>query len=182
MTFGPMLALMLLLTLASPRPDILPPGQRAVQHELVVEAADGAALPALLAFPTQGFGQAMRVMPMEPFGFSSKYGTRLYVLEPGEALPRKVDALWAERHRSAAIPVREITGVAMGSPVTRVRTTLRASATADGRLQLAVRDTVHFDAQGRPVDRRQTFWLLLPAAAGALWLWWLARASPRAAP
>lgn len=172
--------LCLLLLLAwpgtpAPLPDILPPGSHGVRHELVLELPAGTTAPALVAFPTQGFGVAMRVVPGEPFVFSGKYGTRLYQLAVGEALPRKADQEWAQQHASLAIPVQEVHELPMMNPVQRVRTTLRVVNDATG-LRLLVVGSEQFDRHDRPFDPVSVaMWFLLLAAAGAGWLFWLGR-------
>lgn len=169
------LALLLL-----PTPDLLPPGHRAVQHELVLEVPAGTAAPLLVAFPTAGFTTPRRVVPGEPFPFSNKYGTRLYQVAAGENLPRSIDDAWQAAHRSAAIPVVEVHSVPWASPLARVVTTLRClPPAADGSLQLTVTGEQRFDAQGQPLGGNgELLLLLLPVAVGAGWLWWLARRGP----
>jgi hypothetical protein len=170
-----LLAVLMWPTAPTALPDVLPPGYHGVRHELVLDLPAGTTAPALVAFPTQGFGVAMRVMPGEPFVFSSKYGTRLYQLAVGEALPRKADEAWAQQHASLAIPVQEVHALPMLMPVTRVRTTLRVVNDAAG-LRLLVVGSERFDRRDRPFDPAAVaVGFLLLAAAGAGWLFWLGR-------
>ena len=170
------------LAATAPLPDILLPGQRSVAHELVLEIAPGCRPPELVAFPTQGLGVARRVMPGEPFRFSSKYGTCLYELASGEALPPGADRDWAVSHVALAIPVVEEGTVLLSSPVRRLRTTLRLSGAA-GSLRLDVMGTERFDRNGEPMGATSsTIWFLLLSSLGAAWLFRLGRIRRRREP
>lgn len=127
-------------------PDVLPPGYRPVAHELVLEASPHFAEHDFFAAPTAGFGGCTRVVPGEPFRFSSKYGTRLYALAKGATCPEGYrpsagTAAAAEvALASGDIPVQETGSVRAISPVEHVRTTLRIASVADGAIRLEVVD------------------------------------------
>lgn len=129
---------------ALPVPDVLPPGHRPVVHELVVEASshftelDFHAAPIRGLAPPDGFGIHARIVPGEPFAFSSKYGTRIYALAKGATFPEDRAAMAAVAVASGDIPVQATTGVPAISPVERVLTTLRIASVADGRIELQV--------------------------------------------
>jgi hypothetical protein len=129
------LALFSTLTLTAPaaQPDILLPGTRPVEHTLVLEG--DAAERQLVAAPTRGFGM-VRVELGEPFRFSSKYGTRLWLFEPGVVLPERYDRDQFESlGASLALPA-EVSAVPLINPLARVQTTMRLAGVAEGKPRL----------------------------------------------
>jgi len=138
----PLLAILLaLLPLAAPaRADILLPGHRPVSHQLVIEASELWTGKRIVAFPVRGVGGTHVVEPGQPFGFSSKYGTRLYVATGSEPVPDSADAAWTASHVAAAIPVSEVSSVPLISPLEAIVTTLRIRALDGARFELEVVD------------------------------------------
>jgi hypothetical protein len=121
------------------RADIVLPGTEPVSHRLVIErseAWDGAQR--IVAAPVRGFGGTHVVEPGVPFSFSTKYGTRLYVVPPSEELPERIDESWSASHLSAAIPVSEVSSAPLASPLESLTTTLTVRALDRDRFELAV--------------------------------------------
>ncbi len=105
--------------------DVLLPGYRGVSHQLVFEDSEALRSHRLVAAPIRGFGGVVELEPGKPFRFSTKYGTRFYVV------PREVEGL-PDFHRelygtwpSTKPPVTEINAVPMASRVESAITTLR---------------------------------------------------------
>jgi hypothetical protein len=115
---------LLLLSLGAPaRSDILLPGHKPISHQLVIAPSEHWTGRRIVAAPVRGFGGTHVVEPGVPFDFSSKYGTRLYVVPEAEALPDVVDDPWKTSHVSADIPVSEVASVPVTSPSTSIVTT-----------------------------------------------------------
>src|SRR5215207_1829763 len=105
--------------------DIVLPGTKHVSHRLVIERSDAwHGGQRILAAPVRGFGGTHEVEPGVPFSFSSKYGTRLYVVPPSEELPERIDESWSASHLSATIPVSEVSSAPLASPLESLTTTL----------------------------------------------------------
>lgn len=133
--------LVALLALAAPaRADILLPGHRPVSHKLLIESSEHWGGKRIVAFPVRGFGGTHLVQPGEPFEFSSKYGTRLYVVTDAEPVPESADAAWTASHVAAEIPVQEVASVPLVSPLDSIVTTLRIRTLEGARFELAVVD------------------------------------------
>ncbi len=131
---------------APPEPDVVLPGFRPVAHELVLEASPHFAEFDFFAAPTAGFGGCTRIVPGEPFQFSSKYRTRIYALPKGATCPegyRPASGTTAAAEVALAsgdIPVQDTGSVPAISPVEHVSTTLRIASVADGAIRLEVVD------------------------------------------
>jgi hypothetical protein len=126
--------------------DVLPPGQRAVVHELVLvpsRALDGWTI---VAAPTAGFGGHHVIVPGEPFGFSSKYGTRLFAATADESIPSELDDAWMLRHRATEIPVARVSSVPLTSPLQRITTRLFVDSVGPSRVSLHVVDEQRVNA------------------------------------
>jgi len=155
-------------------PDLLPPGHRPVEHRLILD------WPAerdwrFCASPTAGMHGTTAIARGEPFAFSSKYGTRIYALPRGAALPAAAEALAATAWPHGAVPVREVASTAVGSRLARVVTTLRVTAIDGNDIHLAVVREQRFDADGRELGNLDWLPLAVVAAAGAAWLFVLDR-------
>ena len=137
------------LTPASPSPDIVLPGTRPVEHTLVLEG--DAAGRRLIAAPTRGFGQ-VEVRLGEPFRFSSKYGTRLWLFDPALELPARYERERFEQLGDSLGLPREISAVPLIHPLGRVQTTLRLSGVAAGQPRLKLVDEQRVTLWGRPTS------------------------------
>lgn len=142
-----LLALLALFASAAPARafDILPPGNRAVEHTLEIEAAPAFDEFDLYAWPMAGFSGHERVTPGARFTFSSKYGTRIYALPKGTSFPAQKESPPVARERIASaaravgeIPVRELHSVSLASPIERAHTRLRIAGIDGGVLRLEV--------------------------------------------
>ncbi len=121
------------------RADVIPAGHKPVEHVLVLsEALANGEI--LLAAPMRGFHGVQTVVPGEPFSFSSKYGTRLYALPAGAAIPDDLEALRAAAIAAADIPVTQVTSVSLLDPLASIVTTLRVTRTPEGGLSVQVLD------------------------------------------
>jgi hypothetical protein len=160
-------------------PDLLPPGHRSVEHLLVVTADGTPAGMRLVAAPVRGLHGVHAVVAGEPFAFSQKYGTRLFLL-PADAGVPEFEPAWLERHaHSESFP--QIASVPLGSPLHRVVTTWRIQALDGRRIALERVAEQRFDAAGLPLLAGSD-WLPLAivGALGAAWLVRLARQRPAA--
>ncbi len=175
------LAFMASIALAAPAAaDVLLPGTRPVRHELVLEPSPHFAEHDFVAAPVRGFGGFTRIEPGVPFTFSSKYGTRLYAIEPGAECPEGYDpphgpALARIARASGPIPLAQVASVPLSSTLESLTTRLRIRSIADGVLELEVVDTE------RERDRGLIAWYVLLPIAGLLGLGWLVRRRPRKA-
>jgi hypothetical protein len=155
-------------------PDLLPPGHRPVRHELALE------WPAerdwrFVASPTRGFEDPRLIARGAPFAFSTKYGTKLYALPAGAAVPAEEHDLSDVDWPSCAVPVQQVTSVPRGLPLARIVTTLRVTA-IDGRdIRLARVCEQRFDDRGRELGDLDWLPLAVLAAAGAICLFALDR-------
>jgi hypothetical protein len=152
--------------------DILLPGHKPVRHALVLETAPGVELPRLVAHPVRGFGGWTEVRPGEPFEFSTKYGTHLCAVQPGEVVPDRVDAAWCSAHASTPIPVQQVASLSFASPVEALTTTLLVEGVELGALRLRARDETRSTslAGWAPIAV-----LALVALAGVVGLTWFVR-------
>jgi hypothetical protein len=168
------------LSAAPLRADVIPAGHKPVEHLLVVSEAlaDGEVV---AAAPTRGFHGVQAVIPGEPFTFSSKYGTRLYVLPAGAGIPTDLEALRAAAIASSDIPVSEVITVPFWEPVTSIVTTLRLARIPGGALSIQVIGEVRsggFAAQGRLLAIAAV--LVAVGLAGLVGIVWLVRRLTRA--
>jgi len=129
---------MLTLALAAAlAPDLIAPGHKPIQHQLVLEASAHFEQHRFFAEPMRGFHGFHEIRPGEPFDFSSKYSTRIF------ALPRDVTLEAGAKVAPLAvasgdIPVSETSSVVLTSPVERVETRLKFVRVENGVLELAV--------------------------------------------
>lgn len=139
------------LALLAAIPDILPIGHKSVRHELVLEWDEGQhAGVRFVASPVRGFHGHVVIESGKPFRFSSKYGTRVYVIPASVALPDARERIARDaQYEVLAIPRGEVRSIAVTHALARVRTTLRVARDADGKRQLVVSDEARFDAAGR---------------------------------
>lgn len=140
-------------------PDLIPPGHRSARHELLIATDDVSRDLRLWMAPVHGFGSSTRVKPSRAYRFSTKYGSRLWILGPDEEPPARLEDGWDETHRSIEIPFHEIASVPAGSPVTRILTLCRIRPDAQGTLQLHPLAEIQFGADGQPL------------ATGFIWPW-----------
>lgn len=154
-----LLAAALWLGLA-PAPDLMMPGHRRVEHRLVLEWDAEEHGERFYAHPTAGFGGQIEIQPEVPFGFSSKYGTRIYAVPNGELFVSEgregPDPSWAV----GEIPVGQVSSVRVGSTLRSIETRLRVVGVADGRIELVVAGE----------DRKRALWPYLAVVAVGLGL------------
>jgi len=117
--------------------DLIAPGHKPVQHQLVLEASAHFEQHRFFAEPVQGFHGFQEIRPGEPFDFSSKYGTRIFAL-PREVTPDAGAKVASLAVASANIPVSEVSSVVLASPLERVETRLKLARVENGAIELAV--------------------------------------------
>ena len=158
-----------LLLAALALPDILPPGHHAVDHKLVVTAGGVPADMRLVAAPARGLHGVHAVVAGEPFSFSRKYGTRLYLVPAAEPLPKFDAELFGRFAKSSTLP--QIASAPLGSPLHRIVTTWRITSVDGNTIALERVAEEKFDAAGNPLPAGGE-WIVLAAIAlfGALWL------------
>ncbi len=131
----------------SPVPlDVLPPGERAVVHELVLLPSRALNGWTVVAAPSAGFGGRHVVVPGEPFRFSTKYGTHLYACRVEESVPEQLSLEWMSAHRPTEIPVVETRSVTALSPLQRLTTRIEIDAIGPTRISLHVVDEQRVNA------------------------------------
>ncbi|MFO1076814.1 MAG: hypothetical protein U1E73_03710 [Planctomycetota bacterium] len=168
------------LALGAP-PDLLPPGRKPVQHELILDWAGAPPTQRFVASPARGFSGNREIRPGEPFRFSSSYGTRIYAVPADAVLPDRKeriaeDAPWP----SAPVPVREVRSTSFGHPLARVITTIAVKALRPDALELAFVAERRCDAAGNELGSLDWLPLAALALAGAVWTWRLSRRAPPA--
>lgn len=155
---------------AAPRPDLLPPGHAQVEHVLIFEELELPVGQALVATPTRGFGGVEVIEPDVPFSFSSKYGTRLYLLpDTLDVEPPSAGGLLD--YPSAAPPVAQVSSVPLIHATRRVETVLALNGIDGSTLELRVVGETRFDSSGQPVSVDSYLpWILLALLGmGAVW-------------
>ncbi len=155
---------LLLSALAFLAPDVLPPGHKSVRHEMAVEGTVPAGF-RLVASPVRGFGGVHEVQSGQPFSFSSKYGTRLYLLPLDQPLPSQWSEAWLEQHPHSDT-FAEVASVPAGTPLARVLTTWRIDGVDGQAIRLERLGEERFDGFGARLPAGGEWWWLLVVAAG----------------
>ena len=132
--------------------DVVPPGNKSVSHKLVFEASPLFESHRLIAMPVRGFGGFTEVRPGSPFWFSSKYGTRLYVVPEDYSPPERISPREELPFPSCDVPVASVTFVPTFSPVKSILTTLQLTKVGDETIQVAVVDHVEYGSDGKPAS------------------------------
>lgn len=167
-------ALVLFLTLPT-TPDVIPPGHKGVTHELVMQWAEDLGEHSFVAYPVRGFHGHHVIVQGEPFGFSGKYGTRIYAVPAGAALPESRDAWQAVTWPASDIPVGEISTVAASHPLARVETQLRATKVTVDAVLIERLTERRFTGDGQELGGFDWMPLVLIAGAGIVLLLLLSR-------
>ncbi len=153
--------------------DLIPPGHKGVTHQLVFVDSPALAQHRLVAAPIRGLHGAEEVSAGHPFEFSTKYGTRLYLIpEDVIPLPEYDPELYAQ-WPSAEPPVGEITSVPMVSPVASILTKVRLVNATSGPPEMELVVQEELDDSRTPVSWKNYLWrplLLVPAGIAVLLL------------
>lgn len=144
---------LLLPLVPPPALDVIPPGYRSVRSELVLEVPPALAHWRFVASPQPGFGAAA-ALAGQPVRISAKYGTRLYALPAGAALPTRHDETWTERAPVAKAPLGAVDVVPLVSAVALVRTTMRVVEVTATEVRVELVRLEHLDAAGHRIDPR----------------------------
>ena len=120
---GTLLVLLVTLMTGTARlcADLIPPGNKGVSHKLVFVDSPLLKSHRLIATPVRGFGGHEEVQPDRPFHFSTKYGTRLYVVPSDFVPPTKVNPGEPLPFPSCDVPVSSTTYVPIFSPIASLR-------------------------------------------------------------
>ena len=156
MKFFPARVLLFLIVMVVPgasqlRADLIPPGNKGVSHKLVFVDSPLLESHRLIATPTRGFGGHEEVRANRPFSFSSKYGTRLYVVPKDFEPPSKVMFNDPLPFPFCEVPVSCTTYVPVLSPVASLRSTCKLVAVGEDSIQVELVDHVELDSNGQPV-------------------------------
>lgn len=166
------LGMVLGLAMSAPtQADLIPPGHKGVTHHLVFVDSPALAQHRLVAAPVRGLQGTTEVVAEQPFSFSSKYGTRLYVI-PKDVVPlpefdRELFSQWP----SAEPPVGEIKSLPLISPVTSIVTTVRLVDVTSGLPVIEVVTHEEFDDNANPIAWRSYLWrplVLVPVGIAVL--------------
>lgn len=149
--------------------DLIPPGNKRVSHKLVFVDSPLLRSHRLIAMPVRGFGGHEEVIPGRPFHFSTKYGTRLYVV-PGDFVPPyKVSPGEPLPFPSCDVPVSSTTYVPILSPIASLRSTCKLIAVGDDAIQVELVDHVKLDSNGKSASLLKTVLpMLLISATGLI--------------
>jgi len=159
--------------------DLILPGYKRVQHDLVLTWHEGLSEVMLVAYPTRGFGTAHVVEKDAAFSFSSKYSTRIYAVPSDATLPEMredwLEVPWAR----AEIPVGEVSAVRTNDPVARLVTKLRVTRAGAEGIEFERLSHRSFDKRGNELGGRHWLPLLLIAGVGiALMVFLVLRRKP----
>jgi hypothetical protein len=119
----------------------------------------------LIAMPVRGFGGHEDVQPNRAFHFSTKYGTRLYVVPDDFVPPAKVNPGEPLPFPSCDVPVSSMTYVPTYSPIASLRSTCKLVAVGDNAIQVELVSHVELDSNGRPVSLLNTVLPMLAISA-----------------
>lgn len=139
--------------------DIMPPGHKGVSHQLVFQASEPLSQHRLVAAPIAGFHGQFEIIADQPFHFSSKYGTRIYLVpETVEEIPKFEKAVYA-KWPSVLPPIGEIGSVPIWSPVKSALSTIELVSVEGVELDLKRVSHVEYDSSGNVVtDFQKRFW------------------------
>lgn len=138
--------------------DVLPVGHKSVKHELVFVESDALSGNRIVAAPIAGFSGQFEIEPGKPFRFSSKYGTRFYVI-PDSVNLSDYDRDQYQSWISSNPPISEIKSLPLVSPVKSALTTLRLVGVEDDTLNVELVRHEEFDRNGNTVTELQKkFW------------------------
>lgn len=161
--------------------DLLPPGHKRVTHQLVFAKSPLLETHRLIAIPTRGFGGHTEVQADRPFRFSTKYGTRLYVVPAEFVPPAKVFHGEPLPFPSCDIPVHSVTSVPALSPITSIRSTCKLVGVGDQSLEVELVDHTELNDSGQPVSFRNSVLPMLILSAigltGCVLVWRRTRTS-----
>lgn len=146
--------------------DVLLPGHKSVEHELVFEDSDLFNEHRLIAAPIRGFSGVEEIQPGKPFRFSSKYGTKFYIV-PRDAELAKFDRDAFDQWPNVAPPINEIKSVPVTSFVASATTTLGFASLNEGYPVIEKVSHVELDRWGNEASAtRSTLMFGLTIAAG----------------
>ena len=131
--------------------DLIPPGNKGVSHKLVIVDSPLLASNRIIAMPTRGFGGHEEVRAGKPFHFSSKYGTRLYVVPDDYEPPAKLRSGDPLPFPHGEIPVTSTTYVPLISSVDSLRSTCKVTEIGEDSITIELIDHIKLDSRGRPV-------------------------------
>jgi hypothetical protein len=153
--------------------DLIPSGHKAVTHQLVFVDSPALAHHRLVAAPVRGLHGTTEVVAGQPFQFSSKYGTRLYLI-PKDVMPLpKFDRDLYSQWPSEEPPVGEITSVPMVNPVASILTKVRLVSVTSGPPEMELVAHEELDDSHTPVSWKCHLWrplVLVPAGTAILLL------------
>lgn len=165
-----LVVLLMTLMLGSTRleADLIPPGHKAVSHRLVFVDSPLLQSHRMIAMPVRGFGGHEEIQPDRPFRFSSKYGTRLYVVPKDFVPPEKLQAGIPLPFPSCDVPVGCITSVPLLSPIDSLRSTCKLVAVGEDAIGVELVDHVELGSDGQPASLLKNGLPLLGIAAAGL--------------
>jgi hypothetical protein len=134
--------------------DLIPPGHKAVKHELVFAESEALNSCRLVAAPVRGFHGATEIRAGQRFRFSTKYGTRFYVIPDDVDLLPEFDRELYAQWPSAEPPVSEMKSNSLISPVTSAVTTLKLSEVSSEAPTIELVSHAEFDGAGQTATWR----------------------------
>ena len=147
--------------------DVLKPGYKNIKHELVFADTPFISDNQLVAAPIAGFHGIEKIEPEKPFRFSSKYGTRIYLIPAGDSIPTEFDRDAFAKYLSWDMPLSETRSLPASSPIASILTTLRFVGTGVADAKLEVADQEQYDRSGNIAKPgNMMLWFSLAVAAG----------------
>lgn len=142
----------LAILIALPMPaiaDLIPPGFKSVEHNLVFVESEALHSHRLVAAPVRGFGGITEIQAGVPFRFSTKYRTRFYLIPKDTAALADFDPAQFASWPSVDLPQTEIQSVPIFSTVATALTTLKFTGIIqDGSPQIELVEHKLFDTFG----------------------------------
>jgi len=139
--------------------DILMPGHKPVSHVLVFQESELFHQHRLVAAPIKGLGGWTEVQPGQPFEFSNKYGTRIFLI-PKDVKIEKFDSVAFDQWPHVPPPVQEVASLPLSNPVSGIVTQLAFTGVFEGRPAVQIVSEQRLNAFGEPVTYIGTMLLM----------------------
>ncbi len=134
--------------------DLIPPGYHAVDHTIVFVDSELLKQVRIIAAPVAGFGGAIEIEAGVPFSFSSKYGTRIYLVPQDAILPTRFMKPELPEFPSCPPPVHEINYLPFYNPITSVVSTCKLVEANENKIVVELLGSEEKGSLGFPLNQR----------------------------